>query len=477
MTKLPKNLSNLKNLTELDLINNPLKDFGHTIECLSSLPKLKNLKINIDKQEEALLVLQLLPNLKNLNDKPTKPSNDFVFDIDDVDVESISLDNELENFQTLFNIIQQYLEENNSSFLTEFSNQFQSLLNKEIETINDFLDGSVPNFVYGNKILNSKLKVFNFFSDVIIKIDKNMSLNGVLIKVIDLKNKAIFDLEEINKKTLTQVFNYQASGKGNDDKSRKISINTKNEIDELQMKLQNKEKDVEYYEGVINTLKEELDQRIKEVNHYKDLESVNIDKIVKLEKENKVISDKLFRYTQDVINNVKNRESREKISRDDLQKENKTFSPNKNLNTQSNSNSLLKNYNNSRSTKNIINSGLVITPPGTKVLTKKMLLDLINEIFQSKTQFDKTTIENKMPKETMEQHMYTYLNYKYGLRNLIIEWAVSIINGIKTFSKEDSQILLFGKILKNEIEEEFRFTFEKLKKTIFELLQVSIFLD
>lgn len=458
-------------MIEIDLINNPLKDFGHTIECLSSLPKLRNLKINIDRQEEALLVLQLLPNLKNLNDKPTKPSNDFAFDIEDVDVESISLDNELENFQTLFNIIQQYLEENNSSFLAEFSNQFQNLLNKEIETINDFLDGSVPNFVYGNKILNSKLKVFNFFSDVIVKIDKNMSLNGVLIKVIDLKNKAIFDLEEINKKTLTQVFNYQASHKG-EEKSRKMSGNTRVELDELHLKLQDKEKNIEYYEGVVSTLKEELDLKIKELNHYKDLENVNINKIVKLEQENKIISDKLFKYTQDVINNVKTRESREKFSRDDAQREHKTFSPNKNLNSQSNSNSLLKNYNNSRSTKNIMNSGLVITPPGSKVLTKKMLLDLINEIFQSKTQFDKTTIENKMPKETMEQHMYTYLNYKYGLRNLIIEWAVSIINGIKTFSKEDSQILLFGKILKNEIEEEFRFTFEKLKKTIYELLQV-----
>ena len=27
--------------------------------------------------------------------------------------------------------------------------------------------------------------------------------------------------------------------------------------------------------------------------------------------------------------------------------------------------------------------------------------------------------------------MYTYLNQRYGLKNLIIEWASSIINGIK----------------------------------------------
>ena len=57
----------------------------------------------------------------------------------------------------------------------------------------------------------------------------------------------------------------------------------------------------------------------------------------------------------------------------------------------------------------------------------------------------------------MEQYMYTYLNQRYGLKNLIIEWAAAIINGIKAFIKEDHDIALFGKILKNECDEEFRF--------------------
>lgn len=40
---------------------------------------------------------------------------------------------------------------------------------------------------------------------------------------------------------------------------------------------------------------------------------------------------------------------------------------------------------------------------------------------------------------------------------MIIEWAASIINGIKTYLREDHDIALFGKILKNECDEEFRF--------------------
>ena len=33
----------------------------------------------------------------------------------------------------------------------------------------------------------------------------------------------------------------------------------------------------------------------------------------------------------------------------------------------------------------------------------------------------------------MEQYMYTYLNQRYGLKNLIIEWAAAIINAIKMY--------------------------------------------
>jgi hypothetical protein len=115
-------------------------------------------------------------------------------------------------------------------------------------------------------------------------------------------------------------------------------------------------------------------------------------------------------------------------------------------------------------------SNSIVGPIGTRVLTKKMLIDIIDEIYSFKYNFDKKCTENKMPRETMEQYMYTYLNQKYGLKNLIIEWATCIINGIRMFSPEDSEVCLFGKILRNEIEEDSRIVIGKLKSTIYELL-------
>lgn len=70
--------------------------------------------------------------------------------------------------------------------------------------------------------------------------------------------------------------------------------------------------------------------------------------------------------------------------------------------------------------------------------------------------------------------MYTYLNQRYGLKNLIIEWAAAIINGIKTYLKEDHDVALFGKILKNECDEEFRFIQMHVKDTLVSLLKVLL---
>jgi hypothetical protein len=70
--------------------------------------------------------------------------------------------------------------------------------------------------------------------------------------------------------------------------------------------------------------------------------------------------------------------------------------------------------------------------------------------------------------------MYTYLNQRYGLKNLIIEWAAAIIAGIKKFSKDDHEVALFGKILRNECDEEFRFIQQTVKETVFALLKAVL---
>lgn len=109
-----------------------------------------------------------------------------------------------------------------------------------------------------------------------------------------------------------------------------------------------------------------------------------------------------------------------------------------------------------------------------KTLTLRQLRDVIEDIYASKSKFDIKCSETKLPRETMEQHMYTFLNQRYGLKHLILEWATAIVQGIKRYAADDNDIAVFGKILRNEIDEEFRFVQRQLKETVHELLRVYL---
>ncbi|EFC40818.1 predicted protein [Naegleria gruberi] len=113
-------------------------------------------------------------------------------------------------------------------------------------------------------------------------------------------------------------------------------------------------------------------------------------------------------------------------------------------------------------------------PTKLKPLSLKQLKEVIEEIYQSKQRFDQKCHDNQLPRETMEQHLYTYLNQKYGLKSLVFEWATAITFAVKRFSREDNDVKCFGKILRNEIDEEFRFVQKQLKDTTVELLKVFL---
>ena len=104
----------------------------------------------------------------------------------------------------------------------------------------------------------------------------------------------------------------------------------------------------------------------------------------------------------------------------------------------------------------VTNNSAPIGRTQNRVLTEKQLKDTIVDIYAQKVKFDKKCLDNGVSKETLEQYMYTYLNQKYGLKNLIIEWAAAIINAVKTYIKDDHDVALFAKILKNECDEDFR---------------------
>lgn len=98
------------------------------------------------------------------------------------------------------------------------------------------------------------------------------------------------------------------------------------------------------------------------------------------------------------------------------------------------------------------NSTLITVKNKPKNLTLNQLKEIMNEIYESKMKYNNFCIENKQPLETLETHMYTYLNQKYGLKSIAVEWAMSIVNGIKKYGLEDCEVATFGKILRNQVD-------------------------
>ena len=110
---LPTDLSQFKNLIFLDLSNNPISDYKQAGKSLSTLAKLKQLRIDLTTVKNVEIILRHLPNLKMLNDKPIQ-SNIF------------SSDNENEN----------KIEENNKNNQNNINN-INNNINSNINRIND----------------------------------------------------------------------------------------------------------------------------------------------------------------------------------------------------------------------------------------------------------------------------------------------------------------------------------------------------
>ncbi|EQC38763.1 hypothetical protein, variant [Saprolegnia diclina VS20] len=114
------------------------------------------------------------------------------------------------------------------------------------------------------------------------------------------------------------------------------------------------------------------------------------------------------------------------------------------------------------------------TPTTVKNLTLKQLRDMITAIYASKAKHDEMCAANFAPKETMEQHMYTYLNQRFGLQSLIVEYASAIMKGCTRYMKSDADVATFFHVVRNDMDEGFLRLKSKLEETVVALLRAFL---
>ena len=445
MTMLPNDLSIFQSLIVLDLSKNNFKNYEEIGKALATIPNLKELKIDLFSQDDAYYILSNLPRLDYLNEKKTKESQSPI-DINDQEMENTSLKNEIPNFNSLTKRIIAKLQMLNQS-TDLFYSQFQQMFKGQIDNLQN-LSENVPNYLYASHVLNAKVEIYSFL--------QNKCINMLSAKV---------DSELVD---IIKTINHF------------IKLNETYSIELIQKISSNFEKAIIEYKST----SEEKDQKINELytkNQQIENQIVSKDKMIsQLKEQNKQLNDKVdeLNTKQNLMvtqsnNNIKTNPSAKVTP---IKRNNITITTNNNINTNSSIKSVKKTtLQNSQNTSQISqapsivskkDSRALIGPINKRSITIKNLLETINEIYQSKRAHDKKLQESGLQKETLEQHMYTYLNYKYGLKNLVIEWASAIIDGIRKYSRENSEICLFGKILRNEIEEGEILIITKLKATI-----------
>ena len=416
-------------------------------------------------------ILTALPNLLLLNGQATKDEVISVKEIDitDDEVDALSLNQEIEHFNDILDSIATL-----PNYTKMFHTNFMQKLKDEIDILNS--NCNISNYLFTVNVLKAKFNMYNY-------------LNRELIELCQVN--------AVDKKTIEKVFLILNAI---NEKNQKVQNDLVNLIFQLSPRI---DQQIAFYRKEYNDIKGDL-KIIKE--GMKEKEKMN--KV--LYDNNKILQAKVNAYQNNSINNNQSnnstinkasidlgassakKENKFKSSYTFLKKEtdkilesnlkNKTISSNE----ESTKNIYISNINlkqtnyipspklpnteqyvlkKNRSTSNI--NTATISP---RILTQKQLLQVITEIYASKSQYDKKCYDYHLPKETLEQHMYTFLNNKYGLKNLTIEWATSIINGIKQYSQTNSEVCLFGKILRNELEEESYQVYLKLKSTIYELL-------
>ena len=404
-----------ENLISLDIRKNKFENIDDLIEKISKFKYLSELKFDFTSPNQIQNLLLKSPQIILINGKSTI---DYVnnLEITEEQINNVSLKKFLPIYNNIFTSIQTQFQKNNSNLSNAFHNQFQNLINEEATNINANDNDSY--YIYLINSLKSEMKILKFFLKIYITNieyikDKNEEIGNEILNNLSqtIENNVNFIIELFEKKN-------------------KFTLILRKQLDLI---LNYLKEDIEKeFSNKIEKIKKELNKNLK---LYKDEKDFYSNKIERLEIENKYMTEHLLKSGFDIS---------KKFELLNKENENKTNKKNS------------------------------IEYIGTKLISIKNMKEIINEIYNSKLEFDKKCIENKIPNVTMEEHMFNFFNKKYGLKNLVNDWITSIEIGINNYSNEDNDINLFGKILRNEIDESEILIVNKLKNSINEYLQLFL---
>ena len=459
ITHLPKKETLLlfPNLEKLNLTNTLIQDNQDFITIsyeLQSIPKLYFLDINISNETDVKIILLSLPLLKEVNGQKV-----------DINNMKITFQEEL-NLSTYKYICEfmQNLNKNNINFVKNFHDNLSSLMMNQclldinfhcdkyqnnynlsifhsLYKINQYLHKGLVDYllIYGDKELDTNAR--NNIYNISLQICETMNFYEGLIRNISTSISIILD--KIINENIEQYFKQKTK------EVEKNIISKKKLLDE-QINKDFHNRTFGNFDGNLTYNESMLDNSMNKKGNSLllfDKNDKNEDLISELNE--KYINNKNNNINNDILYNSKT--SREK-------------STNKN---QINDNEINKvNPNKKNSSKN-----------NSDIIPLDDFINLINNIYESKEKEEKINIIKNQPQETLEHHIYTFLTRKYGVKHIVIEKAFSIFSSLRKYSNLNSDILLFAKIIRNDIDESSRLFSLEIKKNLEKFLMNKIIDD
>ena len=187
LTELPEELLEHKDTLEiLDISNNNFTDLKPIAEFLSQFPKLINLNIDLESEEDALLILKSIQNLKFLNQQATDEEDEVDNNNNNIndkfnenqmeipEVQNASLQSEINNFNVIVSNIKKFYEKKPDE-VNKFSEEFQDFLKNKIDYINQMVNTNTAKYLYSLNVYQSKLDIYSFLNQKIISMLKELS--------------------------------------------------------------------------------------------------------------------------------------------------------------------------------------------------------------------------------------------------------------------------------------------------------------
>ena len=458
ITHLPKReiLLLFPNLEKLNLTNTLIQENQNFLTIsyeLQSIPKLYYLDINISNETDVKIILLSLPLLKEVNGQKV-----------DINNMKITFQEEL-NLSTYKYIcdFMQNLNKNNINFVKNFHDNLSALMNQclldinfhcdkyqnnynlsifhSLYKINQYLHKGITDYLllYGDKELDSNNR--NNIYNISLQICDTMNFYEGLIRNISTSISIILD--KIINENIEQYFKQKT-------KEVEKNINSKKKIlnnEQINKDFQNRT--FANFDGNLTYNESMLDNSMN--NNKKGNSFLIFDKNDKNDDFISVISNNFNNK-----NNINNEVFNSKTSRENI----------KNRKESNDINKMNKITENKKS--NSVNSDII---------PLNEFLNLINEIYESKEKEEKINLKKNQPRETLEHHIYTFLTRKYGVKHIVIEKAFSIFSSLRKYSNLNSDILLFAKIIRNDIDEYSRLFSIEIKNDLEKFLMNKIIDD